>query len=79
MTTPIVYIEPGCIHCQACVISAPEVFLLPDDQAVIKGMVRVDGITSPNADERSALVPDLDWDAIREAVAGCPIEIIKIA
>ncbi len=79
MTTPIVYIEPGCIYCQACVTTAPEVFLFPDDKAVINGLVRVDGITSPNADERAALVPDLDWDAIREAAAGCPVDIIKIA
>ncbi len=79
MTTPIVYIESGCICCQACVTTTPEVFLFPDDKAVINGLARVDGITSPNADERAALVPDLDWDAIREAAAGCPVDIIKIA
>jgi ferredoxin len=79
MTTPTVYIEPGCICCQACVTTMPDVFLFPDDQAVISGLVRVDGITSPNADERAALVPNLDWDAIREAAAGCPVDIIKIA
>jgi ferredoxin len=79
MTTPIVYIEPGCICCQGCVTIEPDVFLFPDDQAVINGRVRIDGITSPNADEKAALVPDLDWDAIREAAAGCPVDIIKIA
>jgi ferredoxin len=79
MSTPTVYIEPGCICCQACVTTTPDVFLLPDDRAVISGLVRVDGITSPNADERASLVPNLDWEMIREAAAGCPVDVIRIA
>jgi ferredoxin len=78
MTTPIVYIEPGCIYCQACTTTAPEVFILQDDPAMIKGDVRIDGITSQNIHERSPLIAEVDWDLIQEAAAGCPIEIIKI-
>ncbi len=78
MSTPTIYIETGCICCQACVTTAPDVFIIPDDTAEIKGAVRSDGITSRNYVERAPLVPDVDWDIIDEAIAGCPIEIIKI-
>jgi ferredoxin len=78
MHTAIVYIEPGCIACHACTANAPDIFLIPEDHAVIKGDVRVDHITSNNAEERAALISTVDWDLIEEAAEGCPIEIIKI-
>lgn len=79
-TVARVWIAPGCICCQACVGHAPEVFAFPDDTAVVLGEVRCDGVTSQNADERSRLnAVGLEYeDPIREAAAGCPVEIIHL-
>ena len=74
-----VYIEEGCICCQACVFTAPDFFSFPDDRALVTAEVRVDGITSSNINERSPIKPEYeDWDLIKEAAAGCPVDIIKI-
>jgi ferredoxin len=76
-----VWIDEGCILCHACAGLLPDVFHLPAGEgAVILGDVRVDGRTSRNAEERSALnAVGLEWqDDLREAVAGCPIEIIHV-
>lgn len=76
-----VWIEDGCICCQACVISAPEVFCIPEHRAAIRGAVRSDGITSPNDDECCTLNAAglAEAEAIAEAVAGCPIDIIRFS
>lgn len=73
-----VWIADGCIHCHACSGNLPEVFRIDEEGAVVLGGTRCDGVTSRNADERSLLNAEgLEYeDAIREAVAGCPIEII---
>jgi ferredoxin len=73
-----VWIDEGCTWCHACVHSAPDVFTLSDDTAVVVGEVRSDGLTSRNAIERSSLNSvGLELaEAIREAAEGCPIEII---
>jgi ferredoxin len=75
-----VWIDQGCICCQACVGYAPDVFAFQDDNAVVLGEVRCDGVTSHNARERSRLnaVGLEHEDLIREAAAGCPIEIIHL-
>lgn len=75
-----VWIDEGCICCQACVHTAPEVFSFPDDAAVMLGEVRCDGQTSSNRTERSPLnAVGLEYeDVIREAAAGCPVEIIHL-
>ncbi len=78
-----VRIESGCIHCQACALVCPQVFALPDDSdhAVVRGEAREDGITSDNLGEGSPLLPlagDV-WESVREAAAGCPVEIIRIS
>ena len=72
-----VWIDEGCISCHACVHSAPDVFSIPDDTAVVIGDIRCDGQSSRNHDERSPLnAVGLEYEsAIREAAAGCPIEI----
>jgi ferredoxin len=55
------------------------VFTLADGQAEIRADVRIDGMTSPNAHERAVLnAVGLEYqESIREAAAGCPIEIIR--
>jgi len=73
-----VWIDEGCICCHACVHSAPAVFAIPDDTAVVIADSRCDGQTSRNCDERSPLnaVGLESADDIREAAAGCPLDII---
>jgi ferredoxin len=73
-----VWIDDGCICCHACVHSAPDVFAIPDDTAVVIGDARCDGQTSRNMTERSPLnAVGLEYeDAIHEAAEGCPMEII---
>jgi ferredoxin len=75
-----VWIAEGCICCHACVGDASEVFALPEDTAVVLGANRCDGLTSRNTVERSLLnAVGLEYEeAIREAAAGCPIDIIHI-
>ncbi len=74
-----VWIDETCIGCNACVGTVPEVFALPEDRAVIRGAVRVDGITSFNEDEKSDLnAVGLEYSfGIIEAAEGCPVESIR--
>lgn len=75
-----VWIEEGCICCHHCTGTAPDVFAIPDDTAVVIGDTRRDGKTSRNHDERSFLnAVGLEYEeVIREAAEGCPIEIIHL-
>jgi ferredoxin len=79
--TSHLWVDEGCICCQACVHTLPEVFAFPDDTAVVLGDVRCDGATSRNSDERSPLnAVGLEYEAeIHEAVAGCPVDVIHFA
>ncbi|MBA3684287.1 MAG: ferredoxin [Planctomycetes bacterium] len=74
-----VWIDVDCICCQACVNALPEVFALPDDRAMVVGAVRMDGLTSANDTEFSALNGNgvALSEQIREAASGCPVDIIK--
>ena len=77
-----IWIDDGCIFCQACVGSLPEVFTFVDDQAVVLGSVRSDGITDRNDPARvplTAAALAAYGDFLADAVAGCPIEIIHAA
>lgn len=76
-----IWIEDSCISCQACVHAMPEVFALPEDKAVVLGAVRADGRSDDNLAARSELTAEArTWaDAIREAAAGCPVEVIRVA
>lgn len=80
-TITTVWIESGCINCHACEASAPDVFTLAGGDAEILGAVRVDHLTSTNEQERSPLnAVGLEYeDAIREAAAGCALEIIRFS
>ena len=50
-----VWIEEGCIVCNACDAECPDVFLVTDTTCVIKADVREDGLETENRDEMSAL------------------------
>jgi ferredoxin len=66
-TAPIarVFIEAGCISCRLCQDMVPEVFLVPDgEDRVIREGARA--WFEPRA------------EAILEAAADCPVEVIKV-
>jgi ferredoxin len=81
MTIRTVWIDEGCIVCNACDAECPDVFLVTDSTCMIKADVREDGLESENRDEKSPLKADLVAgleDSIRAAAAGCPVEVIKV-
>jgi ferredoxin len=60
-----VWIEPGCIVCNACESTCPEVFHVEPDSSTVR----------PEAQDIEFLTPRTA--AIREAAAECPAEVIK--
>ncbi len=75
-----VWIEEGCIVCNACETTCPEVFNVTEDSCLIRAEVRIDGLEDTNLQTRSglsgALGSELE-DQIIEAAEGCPVEVIK--
>jgi ferredoxin len=80
-TVARVWIDESCIYCDCCAGAVPEVFAMGGEHAQILAEVRVDGVTSTNDLERSALnAIGLEYqEEIREAAAGCPVDAIRIA
>ena len=75
-----VWIEEGCIVCNACETASPEVFLVTEDTCVIRAEVREDGQENENLEDQSGLKDEIGEeleDAIEEAAEGCPVEVIK--
>ncbi len=73
-----VWIEEGCIVCNACEAECPDVFHVTEDSCHIKGEARVDGVENENKG-KSPLKDDLQRkleDAIVAAAAGCPVSVI---
>ena len=80
MSITKVWIEEGCIVCNACEAECPDVFHVTDTTCTIRAEVRVDGVQSENRDEMSELNADVQSsleDSIVAAAAGCPVEVIK--
>ena len=77
-----VWIEEGCIVCNACETTCPEVFNVTEDSCLIRAEVRVDGRQDTNLQAQSGLGgafgSELE-DQIIEAAEGCPVEVIKYA
>ncbi len=75
-----VWIEEGCIVCNACETTCPEVFHVTEDTCHILGGVRTDGQDSTNLEEKTGLsagpATELETQII-EAAEGCPVEVIK--
>ena len=75
-----VWIDEGCIVCNACEAECADVFHVTDDTCVINAAVRMDGLTSENRDEKAPLKEDLGRSLeaqIVAAAAGCPVNVIK--
>ncbi len=75
-----VWIEEGCIVCNACEAECPDIFHVTDTSCNIIGAVREDGTDSENRDEMSPLAGSYGSDheaSIEAAAAGCPVEVIK--
>ncbi len=75
-----VWIEEGCIVCNACETTCPDVFEVTEDACFIRGSVRTDGASSENLNEKSPLTGSVGEDLadqIEEAAEGCPVEVIK--
>lgn len=75
-----VWIEDGCIVCNACETACPEVFHVTEDTCHIRGEVRADGADDTNLADKHPLKGDQGAsleDQIIEAAEGCPVEVIK--
>ncbi len=75
-----VWIEEGCIVCNACETTCPEVFAVTEDTCLIRAEVRTDGVFDANLASQSPLAGSFGRDLadqIQEAAEGCPVEVIK--
>ena len=75
-----VWIEDGCIVCNACETTCPEVFHVTEDTCHIRAEVRDDGTKDTNLANKTGLTggtgDELETQ-IEEAAEGCPVEVIK--
>jgi NADH-quinone oxidoreductase subunit C len=74
-----VWIEDGCIVCNACEAECPEVFHVTEDSCHIRAEARVDGKDSENRAEKSPLKSELQASLemkILAAAASCPTGVI---
>ncbi|MEO2121592.1 MAG: flavodoxin domain-containing protein [Candidatus Poseidoniia archaeon] len=74
-----VWIEEGCITCDACQETCPEVFSVTDDTCFIIADVRTDGKFDQNEGQATIKVEigtELADDIV-DAAEGCPVEVIK--
>lgn len=73
-----VWIEEGCITCDACQETCPEVFSVTDDSCFIIADVRADGKFDQN-ESKSLLKAEVGsslFDDIVDAADGCPVDVI---
>jgi ferredoxin len=80
MAIKTVWIEEGCIMCNACDAECPDVFAVTDTTSTIKASVRQDGKENENRVERSPLKVEVQTSleaGIEAAAAGCPVEVIQ--
>ena len=74
-----VWIEEGCITCDACQEACPEVFSVQDDSCFIIADVRSDGKFDQNESQspiKMEFGTELHGDII-DAAEGCPVDVIK--
>ena len=74
-----VWIEEGCITCDACQETCPEVFSVTDDTCFIIAETRTDGKFDQN-EGQAAIKVEIGTEFaedIVDAAEGCPVEVIK--
>jgi succinate dehydrogenase/fumarate reductase-like Fe-S protein/flavodoxin/ferredoxin len=75
-----VFIDEGCIVCDACEEAAPDIFEVTEDTCFIKPDVRLDGGYNRNID-KSGLKPEVVSslsDDIFDAADACPVDVIIV-
>ncbi len=80
MTIFSVFIDEGCIVCDACEEAAPDIFEVTEDTCFIKPDVRLDGGYDRNID-KSGLKPEVVSslsDDIFDAADACPVDVIIV-
>ena len=80
MAIKTVWIEEGCIICNACEAECPDVFAITDTTSTIKASVRQDGQENENRAEKSPLKIEFQISleaGIEAAAGGCPVEVIQ--
>ena len=80
MTIFSVFIDEGCIVCDACEEAAPDIFEVTEDTCFIKPDARLDGGYDRNID-KSGLKPEVVSslsDDIFDAADACPVDVIII-
>jgi len=78
MSEVIVWIDDGCITCDACENEYPEVFKVTDDSCFIVADSRNDGGFDTNESSKSTLKSGFDLGAIEEAAEECPVDVIMV-
>lgn len=79
MAIKSVWIEEGCIVCNACDAECPDVFIVTDNSSEIRAEVRQDGVQDVNGGH-APLKVELGVslaEGIKAAAAGCPVEVIQ--
>ncbi|MFM8430839.1 MAG: ferredoxin, partial [Holophagaceae bacterium] len=80
MSITKVWIEEGCIVCNACEAECPDVFHVTADSCHIKSDARVDGQEDENRSSKSALQTPLQSSlesSIIAAAVACPVNVIQ--
>jgi NADH-quinone oxidoreductase subunit C len=75
-----VWIEDGCIVCNACEAECADVFHVTAETCVIRGEARQDGAEDENRASKNPLKVEVGTSleaAIKSAAAGCPVSVIK--
>jgi len=78
MASVSVWIDEGCIVCDACEETYPEVFHVTEDTCFIKADSRTDGNFDTNQTSKSVVKDDIDLEILQEAADGCPVDVIII-
>jgi NADH-quinone oxidoreductase subunit C len=75
-----VWIEDGCIVCNACEAECADVFHVTAETCVIRGESRQDGAEDENRVSKNPLKVEVGTSleaSIKAAAAGCPVSVIK--